>query len=538
MAKHVAGGIRYLESLGYRPFMRGGALLSTLRHRGWMDFGGTKDQSGYDMDPTVMMTADELDELADNPIISGDYYYTWEKGLTLKGYVYRHCPSPRKTVNFYKNVLEIDVEQHKGGTLRYKGIIVADVAGLFRWKFANSFIHPMCGQRPFNPTPSQDSALLLRGDDIYPVTRASFYDYALPVPAKAHRVLKKMRGSKAMTIVRFKVSDGRGLTSESYSLLSGYAPAVPLGPCEPNSRFEHMSWYPEYARRVRMVRPLPHCESCVRSVESRKANPWHHFSMETACSRWWHATPQNFYHDLPWRKWSGTLRPKNHVPPPCSFGQATLPKTRCFESQQYLFAALDRLRVVYFARSGTALGIVRGSRYLSHDGDVDVYVDMPQPMLFEKLKLSMRPHPRLMGTGLTAEVHWNVVGCPEVYMQYNEWTSDELQHRAGPEDVCTCRMNSVEMLCHKDAAQHMYTQYGPSFSVPVAAKQLEIPHWMVLNPTHPWSINTRNVLQELVNESTGVISTLSGETTDPLALAHLNVALASVEDGPIVDGPM
>jgi hypothetical protein len=184
---------------------------------------------------------------------------------------------------------------------------------------------------------------------------------------------------------------------------------------------------------------------------------------------------------------------------------------------------------VYFARSGTALGIVRGSGYLSADGDVDVYVDMPQPMLFEKLKTEMQPHPRLSGTGLASEVHWNVVGCPEVHLQYNEWTSDELQHRPQPDDLCTCRMNSVEMLCHKDAPRHMYTQYGPSFSVLVPAKQLDIPHFLVTHPRHPWSINTRNVLRGLVNERTGVIDTLPGESTDPLALAHLNVALAGVD---------
>lgn len=79
--------------------------------------------------------------------------------------------------------------------------------------------------------------------------------------------------------------------------------------------------------------------------------------------------------------------------PTCEFGQAEVKGSRCTDRLKNLFEALDELRVVYFPRSGTELGIVRGSAYLSKDGDIDLFVDMPKKLLYQKLKGRLKPPP-------------------------------------------------------------------------------------------------------------------------------------------------
>ena len=211
--------------------------------------------------------------------------------------------------------------------------------------------------------------------------------------------------------------------------------------------------YKVYLTSVYSVQGPPNCTDCNR-LSSK---------MDAACTRWWHPAPRFFSPYKP-RKWSGVLRPKNEIVPPCDFGQLLKNKTKCSAGHQSLFEALDKLRVVYFPRSGSELGIVRESSYLSKDGDMDIFVDMPQTMLKKKLEKVLKPAPHITGSGKGAEVHWKVSGCPEVHMVYNDWMSLELERPPRPDDLCSCRLNSVTLLCHKDGVHRMYTHqwnYGP-----------------------------------------------------------------------------
>ena len=51
-----------------------------------------------------------------------------------------------------------------------------------------------------------------------------------------------------------------------------------------------------------------------------------------------------------------------------------------------MWKVLDKLGILYFPRSGTDLGIARGSSYLSSDGNLDIFVDMSQRQLLELSK--------------------------------------------------------------------------------------------------------------------------------------------------------
>ena len=127
--------------------------------------------------------------------------------------------------------------------------------------------------------------------------------------------------------------------------------------------------------------------------------------------------------------------------------------------------------------------VVRRGGYLSADGDIDIYVDMPQTMLIEKLDL-VRHDRTCSGRGVTAEVHWKDGDCPEVHLVYNDWISDEMQHRAGPDDLCLCQLNSVEFMCHKQARERMRVQYGPSWEIPLGGEAARL---SLLGCDTPWS---------------------------------------------------
>jgi len=515
-AKHFVGGLRALEDLGYRPVLRDGTLISALRHRGWIDFGGTKYQTGYDIDPDALLDSESCTKLNNNPKVG---VYTWKPYISLSAYVKRHCASPAKTIDFYKTTLGMDVEQANGGELWFEDTLVVDFSSFYKWKYDKSYIYAMCWRAFRNSKPKSSFALLLHDDDIYPIQHVDFYDYTVPIPNNAVDILKKQWGDDVLTTVRIKKTSGRGSSADSYALPSGHAPAVPLGPCLPDSRFDTLEWYNEYAEKVRMVRPFPRCETCLRTADAGA------YSMKNTCVRWWHSTPQRRYTDLPTRKWSEVLRPKNHIVPACSFGQKEQAKHSCYDSHTQLFEALARLRVVYFPRSGTELGIVRQSAYISEDGDLDIYVDMPQKMLLEKLKNEITSG-TLHRSG--REVHWKVPGCPEVHLLYDDWISDEMSHRATPEDLCSCRMNSVELMCHKNAPQRMYIQYGPSWKTPLGLKQLDMPYWASTHKTHGWITKMKAKLQSLVNKESGVIDKLPGGVRNPLALAQLNIMLKNI----------
>ena len=284
--------------------------------------------------------------------------------------------------------------------------------------------------------------------------------------------------------------------------------------------FDSAPWFPAFRHALENV--VPRKKPCGNHDEA------------SSCGRWWHPAPQPFYACEPPRIWKTNLRETSHAPPACLFGQKKTPATRCAQAQRQLAGALNKLRVVWFLRSGSELGVVRGSSYLSKDGDMDIYVDMPTHVLGMKLQTMLVPTPRVSGTGITAEVHWSVAGCPESHLVYNDWTGDELQSRASPDDLCSCRMNSVELLCHRDGKRRMYTQYGPSWKVPLGLKQMDNPAWFSSHPDHEWSKQARGKLASMVDKTTGRIEADAVATGMPhghepentelaLTLAHLNI---------------
>ena len=195
-----------------------------------------------------------------------------------------------------------------------------------------------------------------------------------------------------------------------------------------------------------------------------------------------YSTPQYKFDELPHRalNWKPDIAPSNFTRPKCEdFGQKVVRKTRCSKAHETLWRYLDKHGILYFPRSGTELGVVRRSSYLTSDGDLDIFVDMPQAKLVKLLHV-LTPSPRSDGNlkDVKTETHWKVAGCPAVHMVFNDWMADEMSAQFGRpthHSTCECMMNSAKMTCHKRARYRMYVQYGPTWRVPLHAKQLDMP---------------------------------------------------------------
>ena len=218
-------------------------------------------------------------------------------------------------------------------------------------------------------------------------------------------------------------------------------------------------WYPLYVRYVSRV-------DLAETAPERR---------DLSCARWWHPTPKRKFTDLPDRgiSWKPQLKPVNYSRPNCTFGQKMVAKTKCSKAYEQLWKRLDKIDAVYFPRDGTELGAVRQSSYISSDGDMDIVVDMPQEKLNSALKGHLKPSAHVSGKGVGRGVHWKVKGCPIVHIHFSDWMGVERGQQATHNDVCNCYMNSARMSCHKEAPSRLFTEYGPSWKVPLHAKHLD-----------------------------------------------------------------
>jgi len=223
------------------------------------------------------------------------------------------------------------------------------------------------------------------------------------------------------------------------------------------------SWYPVFLKHLKRV-------DLSTSSKSRRPNN---------CARWWHPTPQYTYLELPDRgkEWKPSKKPPNYIRPNCTFGQRFMPKPRCAALMEPLWKKLDEMEVVYYPRDGTELSIIRGGAYDISDGDIDVFIDMPQERLHKALVNVLTPKPYLSGELPWVErgVRWKPKGCRMVHIFFSDWTGRERGSLGTHMDTCNCLLDSVWMTCHKDGPSRMYTQYGPSWRIPMHAKNLDMP---------------------------------------------------------------
>ena len=92
-------------------------------------------------------------------------------------------------------------------------------------------------------------------------------------------------------------------------------------------------------------------------------------------------THQLAWLDRPHRQitWKFEAPPTNYSRQKCKdFGQEVVSQTPCSKKHEELWRFLDKKGILYYPHSGSELGVVRGSSYLSSDGDIDFFVDMPQ----------------------------------------------------------------------------------------------------------------------------------------------------------------
>lgn len=186
------GVIQRMEAVGMRPILRAGALIGAVRHRGWIDFGGTAYQTGYDSDPDAMLTTKELQRLIDKPDLLAPFQFrldgerrgrfdvdSWirRKG-TLRWYVKWACDKPVATTEFYRSLgLDLDAPSH--GALYLPGVSASalELSALHSWagggvgKDAKSFIYTMCWRGVARTRPPSSIAMLIPTVRLYPAKR-------------------------------------------------------------------------------------------------------------------------------------------------------------------------------------------------------------------------------------------------------------------------------------------------------------------------------------------------------------------------------
>lgn len=275
--------------------------------------------------------------------------------------------------------------------------------------------------------------------------------------------------------------------------------------CQPDTRFRKCSWYEEYSKHVQQIVPMPNTNPGLTPHE---------------CGTWWHHTPHPRIIDPPWNK---QLVISRQDIPKCPFGQNVNNKHKCSSQYQKVFKALNKLDVIYFPRGGTELGVVRSSGYIKHDGDIDIFVNMPQEMLYKKLSGQLQGI-HISGKGHPAsEVHFSSSGCPTIHMVYNDAMQDKMNHKAKSSDLCTCYMNSISILCHKNAQKRLYTQYGPTWNLPLYIKALDNGNWFKTHKKHRWSKEAKKKLDKMVSEG-NTIESFNGKKLTALQKAQLNLA--------------
>ena len=89
--------------------------IGVLRHQGFIDFGGAKDQTGFDVDPDFMMISSDVRKLGSTwtPIGQG---FWWAPAYTVEEYVAVQCDCPKSLLRFYSEI-GVNLSEIYGGEI-------------------------------------------------------------------------------------------------------------------------------------------------------------------------------------------------------------------------------------------------------------------------------------------------------------------------------------------------------------------------------------------------------------------------------------
>ena len=209
-------------------FLRDGFLLGTIRHNGYIDFGGINYGSGYDNDPDAWCLFNYREKLKN---ILRNTKYIYKDYKNFEKYCDIHATDQHK--EYYKKKSYIDIKQPYGFEIYKDDIMILD--GSYLYEHNNKLIHISCWKQEQNIVDNIYKRKSYYGEnifdkkDFFPKKKYKFYDSIVFVPYNYDKILKKTYGNNVFNVIFSKYTNiVGGRISKMYKITNKIAKPVDI----------------------------------------------------------------------------------------------------------------------------------------------------------------------------------------------------------------------------------------------------------------------------------------------------------------------